>query len=1247
MSKNKEFRITYILDQHTRLAPYSPISTDVGDVIITELSSTTLDQEEVDGATWQRLRDADFILLITHGGLRCFQKFDRFKELFIREKDIFISTNMEDEMAEIRPLLRISMPIYLKILRYIKCRDQYNIDHLHRFLAHEFGGMPIDYAEPRLPKWDGLFLNENETPHALYESIHNARQNNISVCGLLIPFHLIATNNLSHIKALISSLKEAGLAVLPIFSIGAESNETEQEGISAAIKKYLYKDGELLVDVILNTISYSLGVFEKSGAIWMPDKKDIDSILVNMNLPIIQAYYTYYTEAQWRERIEGVDPMNLISAICYPEFDGQIDGYPIGVLDEQDTKKIVPLYDGIDSVVRLVNNWAKLRRIPNSEKKVAIIFHNMPPRNDMIGCAAGLDTPASVYNMLNAMEEAGIDFENRYENGDQIIQEIINTVSNDTTWLSDEETLNRAIDSIHSDLYKKWYSQIPLEAQKAIEKHWDAAPGDFKVIQDVMPVPGILNKNVFIALQPPRGYEEQAEKIYHSTDISCPHFYIAIYKWIKYIFQADVVVHVGTHGSLEWLPGKEKGLSKSCFPIINIDDLPHLYPYHTTVIGEGIQAKRRSAAVLLHHLEPVSTESGTYDDLTEIDHLVTQYLTAPLPAAEKELVAEKIIHTAKELNLDKDLNYELGKYSRDDYIVELHKWLGVIKHSMVKDGLHIFGQPPRDKRLEEFVRVLLRVQNAKTPSLAQVLAEYYGYDYNLLREKPEMIWASGKTSIMIRDELVLIARQIVSALRDNRYQPLDDSTLLSILGGSGNLTPFKSIMQLIVDEIIPKLERTSDELDNYLIGLNGGFVLPSKGGSPSRGNLDILPTGRNMYSIVPDEMPSQAAYELGKTLGKQLLEKYLMEEENLPESIAFVLYSGDQMRTHGEDIGEILWLMGLRPKWLSPTSDRVIGLEVIPLEELGRPRIDVISRISGLLRDTFPNLISLLDEAIKLVVKLEEPLNMNYPKKHYEEDLQNILEEGVSKEIASQEAAVRVFGCPPGTYGGGVDILVEAKNWQSDEDLANAAINWSAHAYTGNLHGHKCIANYERQLSKVEATVKNENTIDFDLFDIDDEFIYHGGLIASVKKCSGKTPHSFYGNSSDPSFTGVRSVKEESARVMRARLLNPIWIDGLKQHGYKGAQDVAYNMDNIFGWDATAQIIEDWNYEALTQHFLGNAENKEWMKEVNPWALKEIAEKLLEAAQRGMWNASEEALQVAQQTYIECEGLMEENTIDN
>lgn len=1247
------YRIVFVLDAHTHLSPMESLQyrlSQLGaEVSVQQLSTRLLDESNLDDEPWQTLSCADFILLLTHGSVAYFRKFAAFREHIVPNHLVFMHNSMPEEMQEMLRWSKLSEGDYVQLMRYIRCRNEDNLLQLCLFVASRYGDSSLVYQEPARPEWDGLYLPDGIISIEDYKSgIARSKSRGKLVVGVLFPYYLYAEHNLRHIDALIAELGRLEVEPLVLFTTMVKDLETGSRGVYSAMADTFYHEGVLLPDSIINTLGYSLGIFEGVAPVWQC-VDGVSNPLIEMNIPIVQAYHTLYTESEWHSRIEGMDASTLVSAIYYPEFDGQIDGYPIGAKDDHDPdrQRIVPLYEGIQTVASLAKRWASLRYKPNREKRIALILHNMPPRADMIGSAAGLDTPASVYEILQLLRAMGIHCPMDLDSGQAIIQAIASGLSNDSTWLDDREVLRRAIDHIATETYKAWYAYLEASARQGIEADWGEAPGTFKVVDHVLPVPGLLLGNVFVGLQPPRGYEEHAEKIYHSPSVAPPHFYQAIYAWIKDTFKADVVIHLGTHGSLEWLPGKEKGLSNACYPKVNISDLPHLYPYHTTVIGEGIQAKRRSSAVLLHHLEPSSTEGGSYDELSELDNLVCRYLCQEASAAQRELLAERITQLSTALSLDKDLAHiHPQELDQQGYIEALHDWLGVLKRSMVKDGLHIYGRAPQGDRLSNFLRTMHRLPLGGFPAIEELLAQYYHYDYEQLRRAPHHTWGEAGTSIMVLEELTRIARTIFEAIvQAPTKQGLTPQHLETLLG-EGDKTYWDSLVGLVqfsATEVLPRVLQTTDELVHLERGLRGEFVPPRKGGSPTRGHLEILPTGCNMYAIDPNELPSRVAYQVGMRLGERLLEQYTKQEGDYPESLAFVLYSGDQMRTHGEDIAEILWLMGLKPMWLSPTSDRVIGLELVALEDLGRPRIDVVSRISGLLRDTFPSIIALLDDATKMVATLDEDPRCNYVRKHFLEDLQELKDGGIDPKLAEQEALVRVFGCPPGNYGGGIDILIESKAWQTPEDLATTAITWAAHAYSRELHGQVSRVNLERQLKKVGGTVKNENTIDFDLYDVDDEFIYHGGLIAAVTHCSGRKPLSFYGNSSDPRFVEVRKLEQESARVLRSRLLNPIWIDGLKQHGYKGAQDIAYNMDNVFGWSASAGLVEDWAYEALTDHLLGNESNRQFIEDNNPWALHSIAEKLLEAAQRGLWqNPSQEALHLAQEIYLSSEGLLEE-----
>lgn len=1234
-----DYKILFIKAPHSSLPSLDKVNEKLqGNIRLTEVETLQLDSDiNPESEGWQTVANADFILLFSHGSITFFRQFERFWQTFAAEKPIFFHSTMEDEVEEMTEKFTISHKDYRAIYKYMAARDVENIYRLAHYIAHHFGGMDTEVQEPFMPAWEGIYKDIDVTK----------KSKETRIIGLLFHQRQIALNDLQHIDALIHEIERAGSRCIAVYCTLAADMETGEKGVFASIEKYFRNANSFIPDVIINLLGYSLGIFDGEGALFATEKPSAQP-LKRIGIPIIQAYTTYFNYDQWKTSVQGLDAFSLISSIYYPEFDGQMDGYPIGCMyycEAEKCYKSQPLHEGISVVARLAQHWANLRHKPDEEKKVAIIFHNMPPRNDMIGCAAGLDSPASVFNLVESLRAMGVSFQNRYKDGDEIISRVIEGLSNDTSWLSTKEILKRAPAFWETADYKKLYQHLEQETRKSIEKHWGEAPGTFKVLGEKIPIPGILDRHLYIGLQPPRGYEEHADEAYHSTDIACPHYYVAFYKWLKYDFQADVVIHIGTHGTLEWLPGKEKGLSKACLPLVCIDDIPHLYLYHTTVIGEGIQAKRRSAAVLLNHLEPTSVESGTYGKLSEIDQRIHKYLSAPIPERQKKELAEQILLQAEKMELLKDIGVDSIDHADIDAIIyKLHAWLGIIKQSQVKDGLHIYGEAPTEERLLNFLRVLVRTSNGETPSITEALADYMHLSYPILKKEPNHVWEDGKTSIMLMDEITEMAKKLVVKIGKEGFRPLSKTEITEVLGPcAGTSESIEKVVAFIANVVYPKVIRTDKEIAEFEDGMGGLFVSAGKGGSPSRGNIEILPTGNNMYAIDPSEVPSRAAYKTGKEMGEQLLQRYLDDSGTYPESVAIVLYSGDQMRSYGEDIGEILWLMGLKPKWLGNNSDKVLGVEIVPITKLGRPRIDVVSRISGLLRDTFPSIINLLDEAVKAVITLDEKDEENFIKKHYNEDLASLLQKGIHPDTAKQEAGIRVFGCPPGTYGGGVDILVEAKNWRTDDDLATAAITWGAHAYSKDVHGAVSKDNFRRQLAKVDVTVKNDTTIDFDLFDVDDEFIYHGGLIAAVKQCSGKRPASFYGNSSDPEFVSLNSLKEESARVMRARLLNPIWIDGLKRHSYKGAQDVAYNMDNIFGWDATADIVEDWNYEELAKHFLGNEENKKWLEDANPWALREIAEKLLEAYQRGMWNAKEDTLDMVQNIYLETEGLLEEN----
>ena len=693
---------------------------------------------------------------------------------------------------------------------------------------------------------------------------------------------------------------------------------------------------------------------------------------------------------------------------------------------------------------------------------------------------------------------------------------------------------------------------------------------------------------------------------------------------------------------MEWLPGKEVGLSNKCCPDFNIDDIPHLYPYSINISGEGLQAKRRSNAVLISYMIPALTLAGEYEDIEEMDDLIKQYYLAELGKDSKVIeLKEAIIKRVLEYNYNLDMNIteEDIRKNYSLFINKLHSYIEELKSSIIKDGLHILGEAPEGERLASLIYALLRIENCGMMAADEAVGKSLGYDIEVLKENPYEYHHKGKTNLMVIAEIRNITENIIKEiLGEKKYKyVVEKNTEYKIIDESYIVTLEKNILEVI----LPKIIETKREKKSIVNGANGKFIVPGQSGYPTRGNINILPTGTNFYSIDPYKIPSRASWKVGIKLADELMKRYIQDEGELPKSIAMILYSGDTIKTNGDDIAEALYLMGVKPVWLN-NGDRVIGLEVIPYEELKRPRIDVTLRISGLFRDTFPTLIKLLEDAVNIVSQLDESDEINYIKKNLKDDIEKLLKDGYSFSDAENLSKVRIFGCPPGTYGTGVRVLIESQQWETRDDLGRAYINWSSHAYSSNYHGTKLENMFVKRLQNVDITVKNEASVELDMLESDDYYAYHGGLTAAVKYASGKEAKSYSGNTSDPNNVKIKSLNEETARIMRSRILNPKWFEGLKRHGYKGAMEVSAMVDIVFGWDATAEVAENWMYDKITEKYVENIENREWIKENNPHALLNITERLLEAEQRGMWNASHEKLNELRKIYMSIEGDIEE-----
>ncbi|MEM0488949.1 MAG: cobaltochelatase subunit CobN [Candidatus Bathyarchaeia archaeon] len=1183
-------------------------------------------------------RRSNIVVMHLMGGKKSFTGFDGVVSA-LREVNVplFVSDVQFDN--EVASCSTVNQDDYQKIHQYISYGGLENYENLLIFLANRFAGGHFEAKPPKKMPLQAIYHPKFGHISTLEEYMDKAYVHGRPTVGILFHNDPLKTGDKDLADNLIYSIEQHGAnAILVFLSIGDAA-----KSLKWVVENYFMKDGKPVVDVVISTLAHSVAAF-------MPNSESVNDLFRMLGVPIIKAIMAYNTFEEWLASPLGLSPTEVAWNVVMPEFDGMIITVPITArevseIDPSTRAKItsyVIIPERLEKLVRLSINWAKLRHIPNEKKRVAIIFHNYPPRNDNIGSAAGLDVAASALNLLREMQKQGYLLDYLPENSQKLMDTIISGLTNEQRWLSPDEIAARAVAKISYEQYFKWFNELPADVREKMEKHWGKPPGKLFNYKGDLLVPGIINGNVFIGLQPPRGYTTDPASIYHSPDLPPPHHYYAYYRWIRDVFKADVIIHFGKHGTMEWLPGKSVGLSASCFPDIIISDIPNVYPYLIDDPGEGTCAKRRSYACLIDYLIPVMCNADSYDDLARVHVQLKEYYHAKTADPGKLETLKKLIWEAVvKANLHSDLNITMDEaFANFDVFVErLHSYLSELSDAQIADGLHILGEPPTGSRLEEFLVALTRLNNGDVPSLRQSIAELMGYDYDSLLANRGALRHDNKTNGDIIEELNQLALELIKRFHALGFKAENIDSLLYEMFGKTDARLRKCLFY-VSNFLVPALNSTVEELTNTLSACNGNYVPAGPSGAPTRGNADILPTGRNFYSVDPRCIPSVAAWEVGVNLADSLLKRYLQEEGKYPETVAIVVWATDCMRTKGEDIAEILYLMGVRPIW-EESSGRVVGLEPIPIDVLKRPRIDVNIRISGLFRDTFPNLIHLIDEAVALVAGLDESPEENYIKKHVEDEISELIKQGVDIAKAREEACYRIFGDIPGGYGSGVNEAIDSKNWKSQVDLANIYINWGCYVYSRKKFGLRAPELFKKRLSKVNLTVKNWDQREYDALQIDDAYSYHAGMDLAIKVITGKAPRSYYGDSSDPKRVKIRSTAEEIRYCFRTRLINPKWIESMKRHGYHGASEFSRQIDYVLGWDATAEVIEDWMYEELAKKFVLDETMQKWLKEVNPYALYNMLERLLEAIERGMWKASEDVKRQLQQLYLQVDGLLE------
>ncbi len=1228
------FKIVYFTAVETYLSILNKAYKEVKDrdmevKVFTRRNLTTkLEQDELK----EHLKDADVFIIQLMGDEHSFPNSEYYLNSISENTKVYIHSTTLSGNEFAKKFSNIEVKVTKKIFQYITSSGKVNFINLFKYLNYSFGNGELDFHEPMELPWEGIYHPTHGNCLNIDEYLEKVYDPDKITVGLSFYRNHWLNEDLHFINTFINSIEDAGMNALPVFVSAYKNSEIKNLGLSNVYKKFFMKEDKLLIDILINTTFFSNS---KIG-------EDQQTYLNTLDVPILQVLLNSETREQWEKEIYGLNPVSISINIAMPEFDGVIISVPAAFKElKQDTDSLInfveytPDEERINKIVRMAKSYGILRKLRNKDKKVAIILHNYPAKNENIGCAYGLDTQQSVINILKELKREGYYVEHIYESSKELMNKIFERATCHEDW-NNEIKIRRSY-SLHQKEYENSFLSLDKSLQNKMVEEWGIPLGQNMVSEENLIIPGIINGNIFIGIQPTRGFAFDSSKIYHSPDITMPHHYYGYYQWIKNVFGANAVIHMGKHGSLEWLPGKAVGLSNTCQSDAVIDDLPNIYPYIINNPGEGTQAKRRSFACIISHLEPAMERADTYDNLAELEGKIEEYNESKNYQMEKALliegeIEELIIKTA----LDKDLDVESNSF--EEKLEKIHGYLHEIKDTLINNGLHTLGEYPMGEELTKFVIALTRLSNGEVPSLREEIIKSMGYTLDECYEFRGSVHFGLKTGGQIIDEADTIGIKIInSVLEGNEIEDIDQLVASYCKDNKENIMV---VINYIIDQLLPNIEKTTDEIDHIIKALDGRFVSPGGSGAPTRGQADILPTGRNFYTVNPFAIPNKSAWETGKKLGDDLLKRYVSENESYPENIGIVLWGSPTMRTKGDDISEIMYLMGVKPIWQKGTTT-IRGWEIIPLEELKRPRIDVTVRVSGFFRDAFANIMEYLDGIVQELAFLDEPHDMNYIAKHVAEDMEDLKSKGISSKEAKEKSLYRIFSAKPGAYGTGVNTLIDEKNWESQEDLAKVYLEWGSYAYGKNNHGKQSKDMFQKRLSRLDVAVKNMDTKETDIFANDDNYAYLGGMLSAIKVFRGKAVEGMIGDSSDPSRTKVRSLSEEVKFVLRSKVLNPKWIKGLQNHGFKGGTDISRSIDYIFGWSGTTNVIDDWDYEQLTEKFIFDKDFSDWIQENNPYARQNIIERMLEAIQRGLWNADEETKEKIIKEYLANEGLLE------
>jgi len=1114
-------------------------------------------------------------------------------------------------------LSNVPLEIVATTNQYILYGGLANAENMLKYLGKEVLGLDFSFDPPEERLWQGIYHPEaSEAFESVEEYLAWRGPRHDHVVGLLFFRTYWANGDLDIVDAFVREL-EKEFDVIPAFCFGMGDRDLSAKSSGEVTEEFF--SGR--ADAVINLQSiFHAGNVEASR-----------EVLKRLGVPIFHPLTVYHaTEEGWRADIPGMRSSEVGWSVAMPEFEGAIEPIIAGVattdeIDGAEFERHRALDERTRRIVSRIRNWIRLKEKPIGERRVAFILHNNPCASveASVGSAANLDSLESLARIMNRMRTAGYSIASPPENGADLVKTILDRKAiSEFRWTSVEEIVTKggALALMAREDYERWFETLPIEARQKVSEAWGEPPGEEKdgvpaamVHDGKIVITGVNYENAVVCVQPKRGCagarcDGQVCKILHDPEVPPPHQYLATYLYIERDFGADVVVHVGTHGNLEFLPGKAVALSDACYPDIAIGSLPHLYIYNSDNPPEGTIAKRRSYAVLVDHMQTVMTESGLYGELKDLEEKISEYKrTRVSEKARAHALEHLILDLLRETNLSEEMKLEalLDRGVSFNEVVDLaHEKISEIYNTQIPDGMHIFDERPKGEKRVELIASILRYDSEMRKFVSKLL----GIDLS-------------EAGVEVLMEIDALSKRLIAAFIESEDGIEAAERVLGDRLGNRDEGSILAMRDRVLD-ISGRIE-ASKEMEALFHGFDGGYIEPGPSGLITRGKPEVLPTGRNFYSLDPSRVPTEGAWRVGRKLAEGVIEKYREEHGNIPENVAMFWMASDIMWADGEQLSQMMHLLGVEPVW---KGGSVKGYRVIPIEELNRPRIDLTVRVSGITRDCFYNCIELLDEAIREVASLDESPEENYVRKH-------VLEEGEGP---------RIFASRPGTYGNGVKLAVYASAWEKEKDLSDVFIYWNGYAYGKGVFGEESHERLVSQLKSVEMTFNKTVTDEYDLFGCCCYFGTHGGLTIAAREVSGREVSAYYGDTRDRDRVAVRSLADEVRRVVRTKLLNPKWVEGMKRHGYKGAGDISKRVGRVYGWEATTREVDDWVFDDIAKTFVLDDGMRRFFEENNPWAMEEIGRRLLEANQRGLWEADPEVIEGLKAAYLEMEGWIEE-----